>query len=106
MRTLQTTLKEIALLDKQYTLVVEGYRWQAAKLLRWLERNFPAELVQPVKVVFPTGASDGGIYLLDKEGEVIGSLPLYWIEPSPISGHARARFPFPEQPLNAAASGW
>lgn len=104
MRTLHTTLKEIALLDKQYTLVVEGYRWQAAGLLRWLERNFPAELSQPVKVVFPTMASDGGIYLLDKEGEVIGSLPLYWIEHPALKDQAQGSFQRPERPMSSAAS--
>jgi hypothetical protein len=105
MRTLQATLKELTLLGERYTLVEEGYRWQAAKLLRWLERNFPTELVQPVEVIPPTGASDGGIYLVDKAGEMIGSLPLYWIEPPTLSGFAGAAFPQTRHAAQASA-GW
>lgn len=105
MRTLHATLKELTLLGERYTLVQDGYRWQAAKLLRWLERNFPAELVQPVEVVPPSRVSDGGIYLVDKAGEVIGSLPLYWIEPSPFSSVAGGMFPQTEHAARAPA-GW
>lgn len=105
MRTLQATLKELTLLGERYTLVEEGYRWQAHALLRWLERNFPTELIQPVEVVPPTGASDGGIYLVDKAGEVIGSLPLYWIEPPPFSGLAAGAFPQTERAAHASAGG-
>lgn len=105
MRTLQATLKELTLRGERYTLVEEGYRWQAAQLLRWLERNFPTALVQPVEVVPPTGVSDGGIYLLDKAGEVIGSLPLYWIEPPPLSGFADEMFPQTASAAHASAGG-
>ena len=80
MQTLKASLKEIALQSKRYLLVEEGYCWRASELLWWLERNAPTDLAQPVQVVFPTVNSEGGIYPLDKEGEVVGSLPLYWIE--------------------------
>lgn len=82
MQTLKASLKEIVLQSEPYLLVEGGYCWRASELLRWLERNAPTDLTQPVQVVFPTLVSEGGIYLLDREGEVIGSLPLYWIEHS------------------------
>ena len=80
MQTLKASLKEIVLQSERYLLVEGGYCWRASELLRWLERNAPTDLAQPVQVVFPTVVSEGGIYPLDREGEVIGSLPLYWIE--------------------------
>lgn len=82
MQTLKASLKEIVLQSEPYLLVEGGYCWRASELLRWLERNAPTDLAQPVQVVFPTLVSEGGIYPLDREGEVIGSLPLYWIEHS------------------------
>lgn len=80
MQTLKASLKEIALQSERYVLIEGSYCWRASALLRWLERNAPTDLAQPVQVVFPTLTSEGGIYPLDKEGEGIGSLPLYWIE--------------------------
>jgi hypothetical protein len=80
MQTLKASLKEIVLQGEQYVLIEGGYCWHPSELLRWLERNAPTDLAQPVQVVFPTPVSEGGIYPLDREWEVIGSLPLYWIE--------------------------
>lgn len=80
MQTLKASLKEMVLQGERYLLVEEGYCWRASELLRWLERNAPTDLAQPVQIIFPTVGSEGGIYPLDKEGEVISSLPLYWIE--------------------------
>src|SRR5579859_590293 len=95
MQTLKASLKEIVLQSEPYLLVEGGYSWRASELLRWLERNAPTDLAQPVQVVFPTLVSEGGIYLLDREGEVIGSLPLYWIEHCFPLIPKRMPFPYP-----------
>lgn len=80
MQTLKASLKAMGLQGERYLLGEGGYCWRAAALLRWLERNASTDLAQPVQVIFPTLVSKGGISPLDREGEVIGSLPLYWME--------------------------
>jgi hypothetical protein len=80
MQTLQASLKELVLQGERYLLVEGGYCWRASALLRWLERNAPTDLAQPVQVTSPTVVNEGGISPLDREGKVIGGLPRYWME--------------------------
>jgi hypothetical protein len=80
MPNLKTCLEEIVLMGDDYVLSSAGYSWRARDLLSWLQRGFPQELSIQVQLIRPGPGNMGGIYELDKQGEWISILPLYYLE--------------------------
>lgn len=93
MSTLKFTLEEVACLGEEYVVNEGGYEWSAKELLGWLERSFPDLLQLHVHFLPPTLGRDGAIYEADQEGEVIGGVPLYWIQRRPASNRTLQGIP-------------
>ncbi len=93
MSTLKFTLEEAACLGEGYVVNEAGYEWSSKELLGWLEKSFPDLLQLHVHFLPPTLGRDGAIYEVDQEGEVIGGVPLYWIQrrPAPIRAAQRVQ---------------
>jgi hypothetical protein len=84
MSTLKFTLEEVACLGEEYVVNESGYEWSAKELLGWLEKTFPDLLRLQVHLLRPTLGRDGAIYEADQDGEMIGGVPLYWIQRRPV----------------------
>ncbi|SRR5579885_3219261 len=80
MSTLKTCLEELVLMGDGYILSSAGYAWRPRDLLQWLQRGFPQELSVQVQLIRPGPGTLGGIYELDKQGECLSVLPLYYLE--------------------------
>ena len=80
MSTLKFTLEEVACLGEGYVINESGYEWSAKELIGWLERSFPDQLQLQVHFLRPTLGRDGAIYEVDQNYEVVGGVPLYWIQ--------------------------
>jgi hypothetical protein len=80
MSNLKTCLEEVVLMGHGYVLNSAGYSWRAKDLLQWLQRGFPQELTVQVQLLRPGPGSIGGIYELDRQGEWISVMPLYYLE--------------------------
>ena len=88
MATLKTCLEEVVLMGDGYVLNSAGYSWRAKDLLKWLQRGFPQELAVQAQLLRPGPGSIGGIYELDKQGEWISVMPLYYLEREvPVARH-------------------
>lgn len=85
MSTLKFTLEEVACLGEEYVVNESGYEWSAKELLRWLEKAFPDLLHLQVHFLRPTLGRDGAIYEGDQDGEVVGGVPLYWVQRHPAT---------------------
>lgn len=86
MSTLKTCLEEIVLMGDGYVLSSAGYSWRPRDLLQWLQRGFPQELSVQVQLIRPGPGAIGGIYELDKQGEWLSVLPLYYLERTARAG--------------------
>lgn len=80
MANLKTCLEEIVLMGEGFVLNSAGYSWRAKDLLQWLQRGFPQELSLQVQLLRPGPGQIAGIYELDKQGEWMSILPLYYLE--------------------------
>lgn len=80
MATLKFTLEEVACLGEEYVVNESGYEWSAKELMKWLERAFPEQLQLQVHFLRPTLGRDGAIFEVDQNQEVVGGVPLYWIQ--------------------------
>ena len=80
MPALKVILQEIALLGDEYFLNDSGYHWRAAHLLRWLQQNFPADLELRTQFVRHDYTGEGAVYEIDNDGELVSSIPLYWVD--------------------------
>jgi hypothetical protein len=84
MATLQTSLEEVGRLGPTYILNEAGYEWTVEKLLHWLHQQFPTLLGLPVYLLRPRIGGIGAIYETDQTGELLSSVPLYWVERRPV----------------------
>ncbi|HLW03481.1 MAG TPA: hypothetical protein VKT82_32850 [Ktedonobacterales bacterium] len=91
MPNLKTCLEEIILMGEGYVLNSAGYSWRPKDLLQWLQRGFPQELLVQVQLLRPNAGNVSGIYELDKQGEWISTLPLYYLERVPQSARSDTR---------------
>ena len=80
MSNLKTCLEEIVMMGEGYVLNSAGYSWRAKDLLQWLQRGFPQELSLQVQLLRPGPGSIAGIYEVDKQGEWMSIIPLYYLE--------------------------
>ena len=84
MATLQASLEEVGRLGPTYILNEAGYEWTVERLLHWLRQQFPTLLGLPVYLLRPRIGDTGAIYETDRAGEILSSVPLYWIEWRPL----------------------
>lgn len=99
MPALRVILQELVLLGDGYVLNDSGYHWRAVHLLRWLQQNFPADLELHAQFVRQDYNGEGAIYEIDADGELISSVPLYWVDRRLPSPRAFEIHPSPEDQL-------
>ena len=84
MATLQTSLEEVGRLGLTSILNEADSEWTVEQLLQWFHQQFPALLALPVYLLRPRILDIGAIYETDQTGELLSSVPLYWIERCPV----------------------